>query len=251
MANRQLLKGIAALGAATLVGEFLYAHHRGLPDFPDHDCSTVLGNPSSPRVDILALGDSAMTGKGLDDPDDIFLRIVARELADRYHVHLESLAVGGARSLDVLHQQLPFALHRRWDVAVLSCGINDMMHAVPFVIVERRLEEIVDELRKIATIVVLTGVGDVGTAPRAPFPLSAGATAIARTTDRMQQRIARSRDFVMKAPMWELSTPVFRSGDDLFAADLFHPNEAGNRVWAGAIGETIEAAVDQAVAARR
>jgi len=201
-------------------------------------------------VDILALGDSALTGKGLESPDDIFIRIVARDLAARYNIHLESKAVGGARTLDVLHRQLPFAVHQDWDVVVLSCGINDMMHALPYVLVERRLAEIVDELGKIATTVVLTGVGDVGTAPRAPFPLSAGATALARAADRMHNRVAASRDFVMKAPMWELSTPVFRSGDDLFAADLFHPNEAGNRVWAEAVRETLEAAVVAAVAAR-
>ena len=51
--------------------------------------------------------------------------------------------------------------------------------------------------------------------------------------------------------MWETTTETFRSGADLFAEDLFHPNAAGHEVWASAVRDTMRQAVTEAVAQRR
>ena len=251
MGAAQVLKGITAFGVATLVGEFIYAHQRNLPEFPDHECNAMFGADDLPAVSVLAVGDSALTGPGLASPDQIFLHRVLNDLASEYHITLTSLAKGGSRTLDVIETQLPLAIAKSWDVVVLSCGVNDVMHGVPIRLVERRLREIVDELERVATRVVLAGVGDVGTAPRAPFPLSLGVTGLARATDRLHAKVMMDRPLVLKAPMWETTTETFRSGADLFAEDLFHPNAAGHEVWASAVRDTMRQAVTEAVAQRR
>lgn len=251
MGAAQVMKGITAVGVMTLVGEFLYAHHRNLPEFPDHDGDAQFGADHLPAVSILAVGDSALTGPGLASPDLIFLHRALENLATEYHITLTSLAKGGSRTLDVIETQIPVAIAKSWDVVVLSCGVNDVMHGIPMRLVERRLREIVDELERVATRVVLAGVGDVGTAPRAPFPLSLGVTSLAHATDRLHAKVMMDRPLVLKAPMWEATTETFRSGADLFVEDLFHPNAAGHEVWASAVRDTMRQAVTEAVAVRQ
>lgn len=250
MGATQVLKGITAFGVVTLVGEFLYAHHRNLPEFPDHEGDAVFGADHLPAVSVLAVGDSALTGPGLARPDQIFLHRALDDLTSEFHLTLTSLAKGGSRTLDVIETQLPVAIAKSWDVVVLSCGVNDVMHGIPIRIVERRLREIVDELERVATRVVMVGVGDVGTAPRAPFPLSIGVTSLARATDRLHAKVMMDRPLVLKAPMWETTTETFRNGGDLFVDDLFHPNAAGHEVWASAVRDTMRQAVTEAVAHR-
>ena len=59
-----------------------------------------------------------------------------------------------------------------------------------------------------------------------------------------------------RVPVSELSDPRFRAGGaELFSPDLFHPNEAGHRIWAELfspyLAATIHAARIRDMAARR
>ena len=65
------LLAVPAAAAATLCAEAMYAVRRGLPSVTGHDPSGVIGRLSEPEVTLVLLGDSTLTGSGLESPDDI------------------------------------------------------------------------------------------------------------------------------------------------------------------------------------
>ncbi|MFZ1439531.1 MAG: hypothetical protein WAS75_10490, partial [Candidatus Microthrix subdominans] len=105
MARVGVATGTALTGAgAGLVAELVWAGRRPLPEFPDVDASGVVpaSAPSDePPLSVVLLGDSTLTGPGLDAPQDIWLRQAIRRLRLGRAVRVDSLAVGGSRVSDV------------------------------------------------------------------------------------------------------------------------------------------------------
>lgn len=232
---------LGVLAAAGLAAEAAYAVYQDLPTFEGADASGTFGDPSAPAVTITVLGDSSCTGPGLTDLDDIWIRRIARRLADRYHVRLDSLAVGGSTARDVLVDQVPNV--RRSDVAIVAVGGNDVMRVTPLVHLQHDLDRIVDALSPLMGQVLLSGVGDVGAMPRLPFAISKLATVASAYADRAHHRAAASRPNVTVLPNRDQTTEPFRTDRDLWAADLMHANARGHRLWADVAYPYVEAAV--------
>lgn len=230
------------MGAAMLAGQVAYARFRGVPSFEGLDPSCVVGDGDRPRLRIVLLGDSTVTAPGLDDPDATWARILARHFAARYRVELSCLAEGGAKSRDVVEDQLPRALAEHWDVAVVSVGSNDIMRFVPVWRFEQRLDHIVASLREVCDAVVLFGVGDLGSIPRLAFPLDRIASGAGHVADWVHRRVA-ARHGVAKIDQWRLTTAAFNSGIHMFAPDLFHPSPIGHQAWADALIPTLDEVV--------
>jgi lysophospholipase L1-like esterase len=191
-------------------------------------------------VRIALIGDSTITGPGLDGPDELWMRQVARRLARSYRISVESHAVGGARARDVLMYQVRAAVQQAADVAIVSVGANDALRRISVRRFEAELTAIVTVLRSAGALVVLAGVGDVGTAPRLPFPLRVVVSERSRAADRIHTRVAARHDGVVKVPIAELTNDIFRRRPDLFCGDLFHPNREGHAVWAEAAYPVLE-----------
>jgi lysophospholipase L1-like esterase len=225
-----------------LAGQVAYARLRSLPSFEGLDPSTTSGDPSLPPLRLVVLGDSTATAPGLDDPDDSWPRLTAQHLTHRFSVDLRCLAVGGAKSSDVLKAQLPLALQARWDIAIVTVGSNDVLNMVPIRRFERHLDQIVDELSKVSRQIILFGVGDLGSIPRLPFPVDTFASGAGHLADRVHRRVAE-RHGVLKIDQWKLTTTAFNSGLHMFSPDLFHPGPEGHRAWADAVIPTVDAAV--------
>jgi hypothetical protein len=108
---------VPAAAAAFVVVQVLRAAHRtDLPSFSNQDPSGLFGDPASPRLRIVALGDSSITSPGVEDLDNTWIRRLARSQADRHHVELIALAVGGSKARDVVEGQLDEAVRLRPDV---------------------------------------------------------------------------------------------------------------------------------------
>jgi lysophospholipase L1-like esterase len=230
----------AVIGSVSLLGgEVAYAHLRRLPDFAGFDPSGTFGDPRAPTLRLTLLGDSAITGQGLRHAEDSWPRLVARRLSDRFRVVVRSYALGGARSLDVLTNQLPTAEIEEHDIVIISVGSNDILHVTPVWLFERRLDEIITRLKDVASSVILFGVGDLGSVPRVPFPIDRLAAVSGHVADRVHRRVA-DRHGVAKIDQWGLTTEAFNSGRHMFAPDLFHPSAEGHLAWADAVYPTVE-----------
>jgi lysophospholipase L1-like esterase len=225
---------VAAMAAVgTVVAQFWYVAHRPLPSFRDLDPGGVFGPDTVPEARIVLLGDSTMTGPGLDSCDDLWSHQVARRLAVDVRVRLVSVAAGGSRVRDLLVHQLPEAQRLRPDVAVVSVGANDATHGTRLGRFESDLDAIVEAFGEAGTEVVLAGVGDLGNIPRLAHPLKGLASRRSRAFDRAHARVAARHDHVVKVPIGELTDERFRTAE-VFCPDLFHPNRIGHTAWADA-----------------
>lgn len=227
-------------GAALIGGQVAYASLRRLPLADGFDPSGTFGDPGLPRLHIAVLGDSTVTGQGLDDVDDCWPRVVARRLSHRFRVVLSSFAVGGSRSRNVLEEQVPEAERQEYDIVIVSVGSNDILRMTPAWVFERRLGEIVRRMKSVSGSLILFGVGDLGSIPRLPYPIDRLAAGSGHVADWVHRRVADGQG-VAKIDQWKLTTEAFNSGLHMFAADLFHPSAEGHLAWADAVLPTLEA----------
>ncbi len=236
--TRLIARGAAVWGAAIL-GEALYAVLYPVPDIQEYDASTVAGDQSLPPLRIVAIGDSTLTGAALDDPHDIWIRQLARRLADRFFVTVDSYAVGGATSREVRRSQLDSAIRAAGDLTFVSVGANDALKGVPINTYAANLDAIVRALTAAGTTVVVSGVGDLGTIPRLLTPLD---TLIGRRGKRFDQVAAEvaARHRATKVDMWGLTAEKFRTMEGIFSVDRFHPTRLGHSIWADAAEITVE-----------
>lgn len=233
---------LVVLGALAWSVRTTYTKWRSFPSFQGGDASSSFGETDLPRLSIVVLGDSSCTGPGLDDLDDIWIRRIGRQLGQRYHVTIDSLAVGGAKARDVLNSQVPQAVAETHDLAIVSVGGNDMLYGVSVGRFRAELSTIVDTLTPAVGAIVLSGVGDLGSIPRLPRALRPLAHTRGLAADRVHAELAASRSNVFKAPLWT-HAEAFRTNIDLWAPDLFHASGEGHALFADVAGPTIAEAL--------
>jgi lysophospholipase L1-like esterase len=231
--KRGIALGVPGVALATAGGLWAQARHVAnapLPHFEDLDATGRYGDPTGTPVTVAVLGDSSMTGPGLDRGEQIWVAQLAQRLP--WHVTVQSHAKGGSRIRDVLEHQVAAAVETRPDVFVMSIGANDAIHATPTRTFARRLGKALDQLRCTAPVVSL-GIGDLSVIPRLPRTLRAVVAHRSAVIDRAHTLAAADRDGVVRVPVGKLSDHHFRHmGTELFAADLFHPNHRGHQLWA-------------------
>jgi lysophospholipase L1-like esterase len=233
LAGAASVPAAAVAAAGAMAAQFWYVAHRPLPSFRDLDPNGVFGSDTTPEVRIALLGDSTITGPGLDSRDDLWSHQVARRLSCDRRIRLLSLAVGGSRARDVRTRQLPEALKLNAHLAVVSVGANDATHGTPMHRVEADLDAVVAAFSESGVGVVLAGVGDLGNIPRLRFPLKVLASRRSRAVDRVHARVAQRHANAVKVPIAQRCDEFFRDVS-VFCPDFFHPNRAGHAVWADA-----------------
>lgn len=222
--------GVALATAGGLLVQARQAANAPLPRFDDLDPTGRYGDPSASPVRISVLGDSSMTGPGLERGEQIWVAQLAHLLP--WSVTLTSHAKGGSRVRDVSEHQVDRALEDSPDLFVVSIGANDAMHATPIRTFQRHLEQVLDRLSSTAPVVTL-GIGDLSLIPRLPRTFRPVVAHRSAAVDRTHKIVSADREDVVRVPVGKLSDPHFRrAGEHLFAGDLFHPNHRGHSLWA-------------------
>ncbi|TXN30364.1 SGNH/GDSL hydrolase family protein [Lacisediminihabitans profunda] len=174
----------------------------------------------------VALGDSAAQGVGASKPGRSYVGLIARHLRERTGrtVRVVNLSMSGARLREALAIQLP-ALRRmttRPDVLTVAIGANDIASFDPL-----RFES---ELRELyAALPAGAIVADL------PSFYLGSSERKAREANAIVRRLAAERDFEV-APLHAATRRqgAARYALNQVAADFFHPNDRGYRVWASA-----------------
>jgi lysophospholipase L1-like esterase len=234
--RKAAMAGLIAFGA-----ELAFAYLWPALRQPEFDASCFVGLGEGEPLRAVALGDSTLTAPGLNRAEDIWIRAVARTLAERTGrpVDLRSFGVGGSTSVDVLRDQLPSALALRPHVAFVSVGANDLIRGSPARHLAHNLDAIVGPLRNQGAQVVMSGVGDLGSIPRIAPPLRQMASRLGKRGDRIHAAVAE-RHGAIKADQWRWAAQQFRTRKDVWSADRFHPNAAGHEIWATTCWEVVE-----------
>lgn len=171
----------------------------------------------------VALGDSAAQGIGASHPDRGYVGLLADRLraATGSPVQVVNLSRSGATLQDVVDQQIPRLLQLSPDLVTVAVGGNDMFHPAP-----ERFDAAATEL--VTQLPAGTLLADVPYFMHGRWERAADRAARVLTLHAQQVGLtvvplhATLRDLGWKA----MATH--------FAADWFHPNDRGHRVWADA-----------------
>jgi len=114
---------------------------------------------SETAVEMAAFGDSAMAGVGVHHVEDFLPVQLAHRVADSAGrpVHVIGYARSGARTVDVLTQQLP-RVRREPDVSVLLVGTNDVIGVTTPVTLTRSSRALLDALVSLGAPVVMSSL---------------------------------------------------------------------------------------------
>ena len=182
----------------------------------------------------VAVGDSAAQGIGASRPAHSYVGFVAQALAaaSARRIRTVNLGISGATLRIAIDAELPVLEQLEPDVLTVCIGANDIadFDAARF---DRDLRELFARLPDHAIVADL---------PSFYFPPAQGRV---RAANRLLRAAAAERGLVVvplfartnRQGLWGVSTQ--------FAGDLFHPNDRGYRIWAGAFRSAVEARLAQ------
>lgn len=240
----RLVKRGAVVAISVLALEAAYAALRPAPEQPQFDPSGDFGDPDHPTLKVVVLGDSSVTAPGVSDADQIWIRILCRQMARDRHVILKSVAIGGATAASVIEDQLDQALAFQPDLALISVGGNDAIRSVSVRRFEQELENIVASLTAAGALVVLSGLGDLGTIPRLQPPLRGWFTRRSLAYDIAHQRVAERHQAVWMNPRQD-DRELWIRDRSLWSEDLFHVSPHGHARWAHTGWKTLQPALER------
>ena len=231
--------------AGVLVAQVLYAAHRNdLPSLRNQEVSGTFGDPVRPRLRIVVLGDSSATAPGVVPLDAAWPRRVAADLSGRFHVSLESVAVGGAKASDVIVSQLDVAVALGGDMALMSIGSNDALRGTSVRRFEAEYRRILERLTGHFPMVGVSGVGDLGTIMRLPTLARSIARVRGRSIDHAILRAVRAFPGVVKSETWQGAWKDFERDPYAFAADRFHASAIGHAYFGAGLLSVAEALLE-------
>lgn len=240
---------LPAVAAGGLAMQAYLSAHAPLPAFDDFDISGEYGSGAGAPLRVAVLGDSTVTGPGLDHPGQVFVARCADRLPQR--VRLEHHAVGGARIRDVVERQVPEVLASPPELAFVSVGANDAIHGTPARRYGRDLGRLLLALTAAGVRTVTCGLPNLSVLPRVPRPLRRVVGARGVAVDREHARVVGRFERAIRVPAGPEVDAHFRDrGELLFAGDRYHPNAAGHEVLAEACYPYFAEAVARAVVDR-
>lgn len=224
---------VAGAGLGVLCAEAAWVVlRRDLPSLDGLDASGAVGTDGDDRpIRLVALGDSTLTGPGLDRAEHIWIRRALELTGSTRPIELRSLAVGGSRVADV-RRLVPEALALDPDAVVVAVGSNDAIHATPPRRFEADLDATIGELLARVPVVGVCNIGDLGNIARVPRPLSQLLRTRSRVVRRQIERTVRRHPGAVLLDV----TPSDGAMRDrsMYAADRFHPNAQGHARWGAA-----------------
>ncbi len=238
MVPRLLIRGVTA-GAVILGAEALYAVLHPAPRQTEFDPSGVFGDPAHPPFRVAVLGDSSVHAPGVAGPHEIWVNLICQTMGQSRRVTLRSFAVTGSRADDLLRDQLEPAIAFEPDMFLVSVGANDVIHGVGIRQFETRLDELVAALTESDALVILSGVGDIGTIPRLKPPLRNIVTRRSGRFDQVHQDVA-SRYGAHVVEHRKDDPAIWYSDRALWSPDMFHVSAAGHRRWADSTWRMLE-----------
>jgi acyl-CoA thioesterase I len=171
----------------------------------------------------VALGDSAAQGIGASRPDRGYVSLLAERMREQTGrpVQVVNLSSSGATIRDLLDTQLPRLLQLRPDVVTVAIGGNDVRSYDP-----TRFSAAADELT--AALPAGTLIADV------PYFMHGGWEERSVQAGGFITAGARAHQLRLVGLHDALRDRGARAMLTDFAADWFHPNDRGHRVWADA-----------------
>jgi acyl-CoA thioesterase-1 len=189
----------------------------------------------------VAIGDSAAQGVGASQPGRSYVGLIAQHLRQctGRSVRVVNLSISGARLREAIALQLAPLRRLAPDIVTVAIGANDMATFER----DRFTRELTEVYESLPAGSIVAEVPS--------FYLGASERNV-RVANSIVHRLAAERGFEV-APLYAITR---RQGAALYtlnrvAADFFHPNDRGYRVWASAFLPLIDRVIVSTVDDRR
>ena len=191
-------------------------------------------------LELVTLGDSAVAGVGVHRLIDTLPLLVATRVASATGrpVHVVNHGRSGARTGDVLREQLPLITGRP-DVAVVVVGTNDVTHLSQRTAFGRDTEAMLSQLNDLGAPVVMSSLPEFKAMRAIPPLVRAGLELRAQTIRKVQLNAARNARSVELVDVRALVGHEFVTDVVNMSADRFHPSPAGYARIADALAPAV------------
>jgi lysophospholipase L1-like esterase len=213
----------------------------GLAHAQENATPRTLPTPGMPGFVYVALGDSTVQGIGASSADATYPSRIAASLRPIYpDARLENLGVAGAVASDVVTGQLERAVAVQPTLVTLSVGPNDVTGRISADDYAQNVQYILRTLaERTSALVVVNLLPDLTLTPR--YARSPRRREIRRRVAELNAILKRT-GAVWNAVVVDLygeSRRQVPGHPELFAADGYHPSDAGYARWAEAVWHAI------------
>lgn len=235
---------VISLAVLFVLFEFLYVKYNGTyvpaPTIPRQ---TITLGKTGKNIQYVVLGDSTSIGQGAQYQASIGPQTAAH-LAKNYQVNYTNLGISGATTKDVITKQLSAAVALKPDVVLLAIGANDATHLTSGAGLRSQMEQITSGLiaANCNVKIVLTGSPAMGSVKRFPWPIR---QFMGLRTQQINSAYALviAHQKLTFAYLADKTGVAFAQHPEYFAADNFHPNDAGYATWIPVVNSALDTAL--------
>ena len=191
---------------------------------------------TGPALSVLILGDSSAAGVGVSHQDQALAGQLSQQLSQGFSLNWRLIAKTGATTASTL-KHLEGLAPSPVDIVVTALGVNDVTHAVPFGVWQRRQHALHARIEQLFAprLVYMSGVPPLGLFPILPHPLR---WTLGRQAARFDQALATSLGARKRWHHMPFDVPLDPAQ---MAADGFHPGPEIYALWGKEIASRINA----------
>jgi lysophospholipase L1-like esterase len=221
-----LLVLLILYSAFTLI-KFKYTLSRAnLPAIVHEEQSFGQGVP----LRYIASGDSTSAGVGASATILTYPYRIAQKLSATNQVTYKNIGVSGAKTVDLINNQLSTITKFNPDIVTISIGANDVTHFKNNEDILQNIQKILSHLTENTTAqIYITDIPIIDRAPLIPFPVRKYfAYQITKLNPKL---LALETDRVHVVDIHEFGWNNYPDINVTFAKDKFHPSDEGYNNW--------------------
>ncbi len=174
------------------------------------------------QITYVAAGDSSAVGQGASKVSDAYPNKLAKKLSEKSQVSYKNYAVSGAKTSDVLQNQLDQIIEAKPDIVTISVGDNDLNHGIGSETVLHNLQTIANALViKTNAQIFISNIPNERNAKLLPLWYRVLVDNRAKNLNKQIQKMDSGRIHIVD----------IHKIDPDFAADGFHPSSRGYQDW--------------------
>ena len=195
----------------------------------------TVGKTTGKEITYVAIGDSLTAGVGVASYRESYPYLIAEHLAGTStKVHLKPYAVPGVRSSYVLTNFIDQVIKSKPDVVTLLIGVNDIHGKISVTQFSENYTKILTELTtKTSATVYVINLPYIGTPDLISLPYRSYFDWRTRVYNHEIQKLAAAFN-VTYIDLYSAHKPTALN-NQYYAADFFHPNAVGYKLWADTI----------------
>ncbi len=210
---------------------------------PDSQRTYMITNTSkNPAESVLyaALGDSLSAGMGADSYQQSYPYLVAEKLAAKGSaVTLKDFAVSGAKTDDVIKDQLTEAITNKPNIITLLIGVNDIHGNISKTNFQKNYEQILTQLTKNTSAKVYAiSIPYIGSNTLFLPPYQFYFNFKTKEFNGVIKKLAAAYN-VKYIDIYTPTINLFTKSGPQYSADLFHPSADGYKLWAEIISKAL------------